>query len=120
MSGKSLKAVTIQQGSMAPLLTVSSRQVCYPTHPIHSFHPSVHSTSMCQALCLVLQKLREEKHSPCLQGTPRQVEETVWVTDAVIRVCPGCCGSEERGQLTNTGVGVGKRRAGKDSLRGYC
>lgn len=56
---------------------------------------------MCQALCLALQELREEKKSsPCLQGTPRLIEETVWVTDAVIKVCPGCCGSTGRGHLT--------------------
>ena len=39
------------------------------------------------------------------------------MTDAVIRVCPGCCGNTGREHLTNTGVGVGKRRPRKDSLR---
>lgn len=98
---KYLKAVTIQQGSVAPLPTM-------PSHQMHSSHPSIHLPCMCQALCLVLQKLQEEKHSPCLQGTPKQTEKTIWVTDALIKVCPGCCGNTEIGYLTNAGWGWGR------------
>lgn len=101
-----------------PLTHLSVHSSHPPTHPLVLLsHPFIHSPSMCQSLCLVLQKLREEKHSPCLQGTPRQIEETVWVTGGVTKVCPGCCGNTERGHLTSTGVGVEKRRPGNDSLR---
>lgn len=31
----------------------------------------------------MLQELKEGKHSLCVQGAPKQIEETVWAVDAV-------------------------------------
>lgn len=85
-----------------------------PTHPsINSFIPPIHSFTLCVPSTAVLQKLQEEKHRCCLRGTPSPTEETAWVTDGVIKMCPGCCGNTERGHLTGTGVGVEKRSTRK-------
>ena len=39
------------------------------------------------------------------------------MTDAMIKVCPGCCGNTGGGHLTKHWGGVGKRTPRKDSLR---
>lgn len=107
-SGNSLKAVTIEQGLVAPLPTVLS-------HQVHSSNPPTHSASMCQALCLVLQELREGKHRPCLQGTLSQTEEIVWVTDAMVRVCR-TLGEPRKRAPDKHWAGVGERSLRKSLL----